>query len=287
MSIKIKAKRPPLSALDIALYCLFTLFGFAFSWVAIFLFGSRIPNWIAFSYADIIANDPSVEVELIAFLLALIGLLPFIVTIFAIGKRLPLFGNKHYKPKWSENVLNTPPLLSKNFFVQLNAKQKQRLIVIAIIAVTTVVLLAGALPFATLKRTTLDRQGMIVEYDLLGHPVHSVNVKDADQFVVSIRYSNRGGKNMDARIKYELCVEYVIDDEIYSFLDVDYAEMNGRELLTYLLELKAEYKNRFSTENAKYIGDLIHDNETLYNEEVKPLLYQLFDIEILNKKPTP
>ena len=275
MSIKTKAKRPPLSALDKTLYAIFGLSGLVLPFVMIRVFGSWLPSLIAFAYPDVIASS-SPAAFAFSSVLIFASILPFFLAIIFWEKRLPLLGNKKYKPKWSEKILHTPPLFSKQFFVQMSDKRKKWLKIGLIIVAALLLVHAIVLPFAFLKRTTVDVHGNIRQYDMLGRTANELHIEDADLIVVIIDQEYIRTRHSSS-IKYQLRVDYYFGDEQYRFDDEDFSHMNAEELFTYLLDLKATYGDTFTTKNAQYVDDLIR-HRTFYSQRAKQLLYQIFDL---------
>lgn len=276
MAIKTKAKRPPLSALDKTLYAIFGLSGFVLPFVMLRVFGLWLPSLIAFSYPDVLASSSPTALAFSSVLI-FASMLPFFIAIICWGKRVPLFGNKKYKPKWSDKILRTPPLFSKQFFVQMSDKRKKKFKIGLIIVASVLLLHAIVLPFAFLKRTTVDSYGNIRQYDMLGRTTNELNIEDADLIVVIIDQERISTRRI-SRIEYQLCVDYYFGDEKYRFNDEDYVYMNDEELFTYLLELKATYGDTFATKNAQYVDKLI-GYKKFYNKREMQLLYQLFALE--------
>ncbi len=275
MAIKTKAKRPPLSALDKTLYAIFGLSGLVLPFVMIRVFGIWLPSLIAFAYPDVIASSSTAAFAFSSVLIFAPGLLFFLAIIFW-EKRLPLLGNKKYKPKWSEKILHTPPLFSKQFFVQMSDKRKKWLKIGLIIVAALLLVHAIVLPFAFLKRTTVDVHGNIRQYDMLGRTTNELHIEDADLIVVIIDQERIRARHA-SRIEYQLRVDYYFGDEQYRFDDEDFSHMNAEELFTYLSGLKATYGDTFTTKNAQYVDDLI-SYKKFYNQRAKQLLYQIFDL---------
>ena len=275
MAIKTKAKRPPLSALDKTLYAIFGLSGLVLPFVMIRVFGIWLPSLIAFAYPDVIASRSTTAFAFSSVLIFAPWLLFFLAIIFW-EKRLPLLGNKKYKPKWSEKILHTPPLFSKQFFVQMSDKRKKWLKIGLIIVAALLLVHAIVLPFAFLKRTTVDVHGNIRQYDMLGRTTNELHIEDADLIVVIIDQEYIRGR-YSGRTEYQLCVDYYFGDEQYRFDDEDFSHMNAEELFTYLSDLKATYGDTFTTKNAQYVDDLI-SHKTFYSQRAKQLLYQIFDL---------
>lgn len=275
MAIKTKAKRPPLSALDKTLYAIFGLSGLVLPFVMIRVFGIWLPSLIAFAYPDVIASR-STTAFAFSSVLIFASILPFFLAIIFWEKRLPLLGNKKYKPKWSEKILHTPPLFSKQFFVQMSDKRKKWLKIGLIIVATLLLVHAIVLPFAFLKRTTVDVHGNIRQYDMLGRTTNELHIEDADLIVVIIDQERIRARHA-SRIEYQLRVDYYFGEEQYRFDDEDFSHMNAEELFTYLSGLKATYGDTFTTKNAQYVDDLI-SYKKFYNQRAKQLLYQIFDL---------
>lgn len=275
MAIKTKAKRPPLSALDKTLYAIFGLSGLVLPFVMIRVFGIWLPSLIAFAYPDVIASR-STTAFAFSSVLIFASILPFFLAIIFWEKRLPLLGNKKYKPKWSEKILHTPPLFSKQFFVQMSDKRKKWLKIGLIIVAALLLVHAIVLPFAFLKRTTVDVHGNIRQYDMLGRTTNELHIEDADLIVVIIDQERIRARHA-SRIEYQLRVDYYFGEEQYRFDDEDFSHMNAEELFTYLSGLKATYGDTFTTKNAQYVDDLI-SYKKFYNQRAKQLLYQIFDL---------
>ena len=275
MAIKTKAKRPPLSALDKTLYAIFGLSGLVLPFVMIRVFGIWLPSLIAFAYPDVIASR-STTAFAFSSVLIFASILPFFLAIIFWEKRLPLLGNKKYKPKWSEKILHTPPLFSKQFFVQMSDERKKWLKIGLIIVAALLLVHAIVLPFAFLKRTTVDVHGNIRQYDMLGRTTNELHIEDADLIVVIIDQERIRARHA-SRIEYQLRVDYYFGEEQYRFDDEDFSHMNAEELFTYLSGLKATYGDTFTTKNAQYVDDLI-SYKKFYNQRAKQLLYQIFDL---------
>ena len=120
-----KAKKPPLSRLDMGVYATQMILAFALS---LFLMVSLviIPKLIGFAEDGVVAANERAAFAFCSFPLALtLGLGIGFPAGRAIDEKQPLFGNKKFKPKFGEPVINTFPVFSEEFKQYVYPKKKK------------------------------------------------------------------------------------------------------------------------------------------------------------------
>ncbi|MBQ7378550.1 MAG: hypothetical protein IJW70_02580 [Clostridia bacterium] len=273
MAIRSKAKKLPLSGLDKMLYTFAMVLAVAFVIITLLCLGFWFPVLLArHNDPDLMASYRITDIFLSLPMIILLTFVPPYLIALGIDKRLPLFGNKSYKPKWSETVIRTTPLFSKQFFSQLTKQKKQKILtVLIILAVLFALCLSLMLPGWS-YRAVLGSNGEVRQYNALNQETAQLQLADADSITIRIveRYRR-------FRYVWHIELEIVHKDRSYIFDQGDfYPARNTELLLRNLLEIKKMAKDKVTLENSEYISDLIKLQE--YTEEEKQLLYELFAV---------
>ena len=155
------AKKTPLSALDKFVYFLFWIIGTGIICGVIIVFDQIIPHRIAMSDPSVIAYDNDIVMAYTAPLLIAVMILVFMILGYAVQYKIPIFGNKTYKPKSFEIVIPTYPLFSKEFSLNFSDKQKKNIKRFFLVMLIVTVIAMVILPFGIYKRLTLDETVVI------------------------------------------------------------------------------------------------------------------------------
>ena len=272
MAIKTKAKRPPLSALDKTLYFLAMMCAIVLCLGVLLLCGFIFPRLRAFRDPEVIASYQVADIFMSFPMIALITFAPGLLIAFQIDKKQPLFGNKKYKPKWSEVVIMTTPLFSKRYFTQLSDKQKKKILTVSIVLLALFVIFLPLMLMGWNYRVDLCYDGAIKEYNVFGSQTEQVQLQDADS--VTIRIDERWRKT---QYVYHIDLEVTYQDKTYACTQGDFSSWDEEQELIYLLHVKSLAEDRLILENEEYIEDLIRSHR--YTESEKQLIYELFDLD--------
>lgn len=271
MAIKTKAKRPPLSALDKTLYFLAMMCAIVLCFGVLLLCGFVFPRLWAFRDPEVIASYQVTAIFMSFPMIALFTFVPGLLVAFQIDKRQPLFGNKKYKPKWSEVVIVTTPLFSKRYFTQLSDKQKKKILTVSVVLLALFAIFLLLMLMGWNYRVDLCYDGAIKEYNVFGNQTKQVQLQDADS--VTIRIDERWYKT---QYVYDIHIEVTYQDKTYACTKGDFSSWDEEQKLIYLLHVKSLAKDQLILENEEYIEDLIRSHH--YTESEKQLIYELFDL---------
>lgn len=269
-----KAQKPPLSAVDIAIYVAAMILSIAFGMYLGVLFMEVIPQKLAYADPNVIGCVTTGYLFAFPLIAYFAGVLPGIIGCIAIEKKIPLFGNPRYKAPAFSHAVQMTPVFSPEFRERLGEEQKKhiRKIVGILVAVLLVCLLF--LPFSLRSRYVFTQEQEFFTYDCLNRVKGHYRVADATQLGIEARYYN--GRHRDS----DLTLNFVIpgaDDLVR--LDADMLDqMTTEEALRYMLELKAlfppETRSVWGTEYLERVLD--HREYTLAE---RALVYELFDMK--------
>ena len=272
MAIKTKAKKPPLSTLDKTLYFFAMMCAIVLCLGVLLLCGFVFPRLWAFRDPEVIASYQVAGIFMSFPMIALFAFVPGLLVAFQIDKKQPLFGNKKYKPKWSEVVIVTPPLFSKRYFTQLSDKQKKKILTVSVVLLVLFVISLALMLMGWNYRVDLCHDGAIKEYNVFGRQTEQVQLQDADS--VTIRIDERWRKT---RYLYHIDIEMTYQDKTYVCTQGEFSSWDEEQKLLYLLHIKSLVNDQLILENEEYIEDLIHSHR--YTESEKQLIYELFDLD--------
>ena len=189
--------------------------------------GVILPRKIAFRDSSIVAADASVAL-LCALLLSVALSLPFVLMIiFGCDAKQPILGNKKFKPKALTPMLKTFPLFSKEFRNSLTAKTKRKIKRIVVIVAVCLLITVLACPFCLYPRTVLDLKNNITTYSSFNQITQVDSIDSAQKLIIRI---TRG-----RHLSYGISIEFVFEDESYTFGLGSFAEFTTQEKLEYML----------------------------------------------------
>ncbi len=266
-----KARKPPLSNLDVFLYMLVILLGMALCFTVLILFVTVIPTAIAFSRPGVVAFMGGVATVLCP-LPSFVGLMLLTIIPAALGleKKQPIFGNKSFKPRFGTSVINVFPLFSKDFRDKIYPRVRRKVRRYCLITGIVLLISIALLPFGICQGKTLSHDGTLSTYNAFGRVSHSSSVDDAEQMVIRIM-GRRGRHNSPA-----VAVRYECQGHTYQFPTGAFDEESYAATLAYMVRLKEQLGGRYEVEtNRDRLERFL--NIKNYNSEERALIYELFD----------
>lgn len=266
-----KARKPPLSKLDLFLYGLVILLGMALCFTVLILFVTVIPEAIAFSRPGVVAFMGGIATVLCPWP-CFVGLMLLTIIPASLGleKKQPIFGNKSFKPRFGTSVINVFPLFSKDFrdniYPRVRRKVRRYCLITGIVLMISIVLL----PFGLRQGKTLSHDGTLRTYNALGQISHSSSVDEAKQMVIRIT-GRRGRHNSPA-----VAVRYECQGQTYQFPTGAFDEESYAATLAYMIRLKEQRNGRYEVEANRDRLEFFLDMKSFTAEE-RALIYDLFD----------
>lgn len=272
MARKLKAQKPPLSAVDKCLYLGGILFFFLL-FSLIFYLLIQIPGAIALRNGNLIAvAGGSVMVFLAMPFYIFSTMTPTIILALMMGNRQPILGNKRFKPKFGQPVIKSHPLFSRAFRESLTAANrktvKRTFTIIAIVAAATLLLT----PFGIYPRAELDDSNILTKFDFRNQISESVSVEDADKIKIYIGLS--GGRRSSHRAY--LAIDLVFGKEEYTFTTGAFRNLTTEDALTYMIYLKGLIpEEKCEISRIDRMARLLDDCN--YSPAETALVYELFE----------
>lgn len=273
---RVTAKRAPLSLLDGLIYILFLLLILAIVFTPTLLFTLVLPNELIDNDPTIVAFDNDNSWQLLfcfpfSFILILLIFIP-LAYIFN-GDLPPIFGNPNYNPPARQPIIHADPIISKAFWKKIDRDtideiKKSSLGLIIALLITAPLLLLCLSPGQVMK---IDHS--LKTYNSFHQITHSAKIEEVDELQIEIYRASR-----HKRVSYDYGIEisFLFDDASYHFRLGDFNQMNTKEALQYLNDLKAIVPNTKCTiEHTDRMEQLLKDNH--YSEEEIQLIYQLFE----------
>ena len=271
---KAKGRKIPLSALDKFMYFLIGCVGVVLS-IAALLGLAMIPDHFTYQ------ADPTAFACRVHDVLAVSSLL-FSFLLFApvyafachwYTQKQPLFGNKHFKARFSSPVIPTYPLFSKKYFASLDEKYKKAVKKLMIAwAVSVFASLCFLLPTICL-RSVIYENDTVKKFDSFNNVSHSCNIASADKLTLTL---TRNTSSKGRSVSYGLTFTFGYTDHSHEFSFYSLRdELTTEEKLRYLLRQKEFFGDNCETEGIEYIDDFIREDKL--NSTEKALLYELFD----------
>lgn len=273
---KHKPQRPPLSGIDKFLYGVFALILIAFGLAFIVVCGAVVTPYIAITDESIVAFHNS---------FALPCSIP-LGAFFAIGGiglytsgttgRQPLFGNKKFKSKNDIPIEKVYPLFSKKYWKYMRKSEKSLIRTYILIIALIFLVCAVIAPFGFYPRHTLDKTNHIKEYNSFNSLKENYNFEEAEKLVIKILKTDTGRYSLS--YNYSIAIEFVFENDNYTFKTGDFSDLDTEETLEYLLYIKSSFdKSRIEIRNTDMFYSLLGDWD--YTAEEKALVYQLYDIK--------
>ena len=266
-----KARKPPLSKLDVFLYALVILLGMALCFTVLILFIKVIPTAIAFSRPDVVAFMSGIATVLCPFpIFVAIMLLTIIPAAQGLEKKQPIFGNKSFKPRFGSAVINVFPLFSRDFRDKVYPRVRRKVRRYCLIAGMVLLISILLLPFGLYQGKALSRDGTLRTYNVFGQVSHSSSIDEAEQMVIRIT-GRRGRHNSPA-----VAIRYVCQGQTYQFPTGAFDEENHSATLAYMIRLKEQRDGRYEVETNWDRLERFLDLENFTDEE-RALICELFD----------
>ena len=271
MAIKNKAKKVPLSTLDKTLYGIAIILVIAFAIGALICLGFVFPRLIALRDPEVMASYQIADIFTSLPMIIFLGFTPMLLVALAIDSKLPLFGNKSYKPKWSETVLRTTPLFSKQFIEQLTEQKKMKILKVSVVLIILFVICLSLMLLGWNCRVVLRGNGEIKQYNVFDQETSQRHLDDADSITIRIVERWRRTKyvwHIELEVKYQ--------DAVYVFSQGEFLPVrNSTQLLQNLMQIKDIAKDKLTLDDGGYMDELIDLQD--YTEREKQLLYELFE----------
>ncbi|MBO5024267.1 MAG: hypothetical protein J6D11_08180 [Clostridia bacterium] len=266
--------RPPLSPLDKFTYFFMIAFLSVLWFALIYSFAITIPMSHAFSYEGVVAAVNGWGI-LFVFPLEILIMVPVIAVGMSWQKKQPIFGNKKFyttqKFKAMYQTATVHPIFSEEFKKNLPEKKKRSIkravcICLVLLVVFSLLSILGICP-----RYVLDENNNILKYNSFDKNTATFDITDADKVIIGIDHINHKGKS-----RYYVQIQFVFDDDTYTFSEGSFCEMNTEEMLHYMLYLKSIFLGR-----CEIIGQDNADRIILrrkYTAAEASLLYELLDL---------
>ena len=264
---KMRAQRMPLSATDRFIYLLMILLGVVLAILPSVLFAEL-------AHCVCHAIDPDViAVSNEAFLYALpLGLVLFTICLLlgclGIERKQPIFGNKRFRKKWNQVIIEAPSLFSPAFKRCLSEKTKKNVKRVFVLFLVLILISLLILPFGIYSRKTLDRNDYFTAYNSFNCVTHEAMMVEAKELRIKIMRSKNS--------HFWLELEFVFDAMVYRFPASHLTSGNDAEQMEQLLYLKSLFADgRYQIQNVNRIHRLIYDEQL--SEQATALLYELLD----------
>ncbi len=274
MSKKLKAKKPPLSALDNGIYACLTILPTFLALAGLWVLSDTFPSVFAFRDPSVIAI--SKEYMLFAYLpfMLVLALAPPFIFGFAWNRKQPIFGNKKFKPKWGEPIIKVHPVFSENFRRELTEAKRIKTKRTVMIFVTALLLGVIISLFGLFPRSTLDEHNIITDFNCFDQVTGTRRIEDANAVDICIFRSS--GHRSSGRAY--LAMKFIFEDGEFSFTLNDFRNMNTEQALRYMLSLKSLFsKEEYRIKRIHNMERLLNDHD--YSPTEIALIYELFEYE--------
>ncbi len=266
--IKPRAKKPPLSVADKLIY--YFLYFLAFILPLLYFYCiSFIAEKISYYDVDVIAfNNDFIYLSSLPLSLLLIFTI-IVIASMGLKNKQPIFGNKNYKAKYNEYTIKVYPVFSDEFKNHYTKKNRKQVKAIAKIFLSILFVSLLILPFGICSREVITKDNQFFTVNSFNRISHSCDVNDFDKLVIDVNIS---GKNRN----YVINLDFILSDKTYTFSPHNFSQMSIEDVLIYMLELKAIFKEKeYEIKNADRLHFLMLQNDYTNNE--KALIYELFD----------
>lgn len=270
--IKRNLRRIPLSFIDKLIYCVLMIAAIVLA-LSLLLVSYLLSSDIAFADETIIASDVGASPYWAVFPLMWTLFVP-VVAVLSTGynRKQPIFGNKHFKPKWDEPTQKTYPIFSRKFRESITPKAKK--VYLLYFKIFAVCLLVSILifPLGLFSRESIDSDYRFIRYNTFNRIVHQTDISKAQSLTIGVvASSSRGSSKRYPSLKFKF------EDSEYSFDSRDFMpDKEERDVLEYLLYLKSFFEpEQYEITDTKYINYIIDYGD--YTPEEVGLIYRLFD----------
>jgi hypothetical protein len=268
------AKKPPLSALDKAIYRITIMAGIGLILLLWLLFGLWIPEKIGYLGEGAIACGDQWGILTAMPFGFCIGVTVILIASKGLDTKQPIFGNKEVKASVLRPMLTVYPLVSKEFWQKMTDKTKKNIkwwsiffLVIFMICLT--VLFLGLYP-----RSVLYEDGNIENYGITNQVTDMNYINTADSITLEIDAQKR---NKSVRYDYYLYLTFSFNGKKDSFEIDDFKKMSDKDALLYMQSLKERFGERCELVGADLAKKLIAEKQ--WDAEEKEALYELFDLK--------
>jgi hypothetical protein len=269
MARKLKAQKPPLSALDNAIYLGAIVFFMAVFSLALYSL-AQIPSVIAFRDEAVVGIAGGSAILLLALPWYMFSaMVPPVVLSIMMSNRQPIVGNRRFKPKFGQPVIKVYPLFSRELRESLPAARRVGFVRTAVILLVIFLVLAALIPFGIYQRATLDRDDVISEFGVRNQVKNSFAVEDADDILIRIEVSGRRSH------RTYLSMTLVFGDEEYKFTPSAFHKMSTAEALRYMIRLKELAPDKVEISRTDRMERLLRDYD--YSAAEIALIYELFE----------
>lgn len=266
------AQKPPLSALDKAIYWTIIWLSVGFSILFWLGFGIWIPRAIGFSEAGVIACGEQWAMITSLFFACFCMLTITIIVSSGLDKKQPIFGNKEAKPSVLRPMLTVYPLFSKEFWQKLSEKAKKKMLIIGMILVVLFVAFSVLLYVGFYPRTVLYEDMHMERYDITNQMTDIRHLDAADSITLAItRSSSKNGTS------YGLSLRIFFGEESYVFTVNEFSKMSNAEALRCMISIKERFGSRVDIIGSEQADQLIRYKK--WGSAEKALLYELFELK--------
>lgn len=247
-----KAKKPPLSKLDCFLYGSAIVAGIALTITCIVVFMFVIPEMIAKSRFGVVAVMPRVASVLfpMPFWMAVL-MVTVIPASYGLKAKQPLFGNKSFKPRWGDTVINVFPLFSKDFREKIYPRYRRKVRKYVRLSGIGLLISAAILPLGVCQVKTLSADGSLKTSNAFGLVSHESSVYKAEKMEISI--GTHSGKNGTSRFPR---IVYMCGKTEYELRTGYFCDTTRSEALSYMIDLKERRNGRYEVKDRDRIRNL-------------------------------
>ncbi len=267
MAKKIKhgAKKPPLSGIDKFLYTILILLGLGLFFFSLIYMGFILPDRLHNDGSDVIWKDHFIS-YLAASPFGLIWIIFAIIFLYGKRMRIPIFGNRNYKPKAFSPTIKVYPLFSPQYSENFTNKERRNLRALTYFMAIWIPLSLILYPMGIYPREVYLENNTMVSYNMLNDESHRGHIDSAESLKIHT-YSPR--RSIDIYVALTITFE----EENYTF-DLS-RSIDDIEKALYIKNLFHENQIEISTPK-RTIKKLIsqygsHDPDTI------PLLYELYE----------
>lgn len=268
--IKRNLRRIPLSFIDKLIYCVLMIAAIVLA-LSLLLVSLFISMDIAFADETVMASDVGESPFWAVFPLMLTLFVP-VVAVLSTGynRKQPIFGNKHFKPKWDEPTQKTYPIFSRKFRESITPKAKKVYLLYFKIFAACLLVSILIFPLGLFSRESIDSDDRFIRYNTFNRIVHQTDISKAQSLTIKITEVTRPHN-------LYISLDFKFEDSKYSFRTGDF--MHNREDikgLEYMLHLKSFFEEgEYTILRADKLQELIDENN--YDQAEAALIYQLFD----------
>ncbi len=259
-----------MSLLDKLIYRIFeVIFGFALPLAVLVILGFYIPDKIAFRDESVLLSYNRLGIVTALLLMFVILMIVIVPLDYGLRNRIPLFGNKRFKPERFERVIPTYSLFSKDFSKNLLPGFNKKLkiyIRVSIIALAVALLIY---PLGLCSRITFDTSDSIKFYNVFNVCTDEYHWSDVSELEIDIV---NAGRSVRKRIE----IYYTLDGKSRTLVrGISSKFKTTEEELLYYLHIKEYFDEGEYTVYSEDMDMFLSTNDCTPSEI--QLIYELFD----------